>query len=186
MNDNRRYLNQYAMLLGTYMGVFWIAKFCLIPSGLTNTFLMLLFFGLTLVVPYMAYYFTKLYRDRVLGGGIGFSHAWLFIASMFIYASLLTAVGHYVYLEFMDNGYIIDTYNGMLNQLKAEQIPGTEDYIEQMRQGLDLLAGMTPIELVVQQLSNNIFTGMLLALPLALMVRKNITNQKEEKKEGEA
>ena len=105
---------------------------------------------------------------------------------MFIYASLLTAVGHYVYLEFMDNGYIIDTYNGMLNQLKAEQIPGTEDYIEQMRQGLDLLAGMTPIELVVQQLSNNIFTGMLLALPLALMVRKNIPNQEEEKKEGEA
>ncbi len=185
MNETRRYLNQYAMLLGTYMGVYWIAKFCLIPAGLTNTFLMLLFIGLTLCVPFMAYFYTKLYRDRVLGGGIGFTHAWLFITSMFIYASLLTAVGHYVYLEFMDNGYIINTYNGMLNELKAEQIPGTEEYITQMRQGLELLAGMSPIELVVQQLSNNIFIGMLLALPIALAVRKNIPVQ-EEKKEGEA
>ena len=103
---------------------------------------------------------------------------------MFIYASLLTAVGHYVYLEFMDDGYIINTYNGMLNELKAEQIPGTEEYITQMRQGLELLAGMSPIELVVQQLSNNIFTGMVLALPIALAVRKNVPYQEE--KEGEA
>ncbi len=181
MNETRGYLNQFAMLLGTYMGVFWIAKFCLVPMGLTHTFLMLLFFGLTLCVPFMAYYYTKLYRDRVLGGGIGLGHAWLFTTSMFIYASLLTAVAHYVYLEYMDNGYILNTYNGMLNELKAEQIPGTETYINQMREGLNQLASMSSIELVVQQLSNNIFFGMVWAIITALMVRKNVPNQEEVK-----
>ena len=169
------------MLLGTYMGVFWIAKFCLVPMGLTHTFLMLLFIGLTLCVPFMAYYYTKLYRDRVLGGGISLGHAWLFVTSMFIYASLLTAVAHYVYLEYMDNGYILNTYNGMLNELKAEQIPGSEAYINQMREGLNQLAGMSSIELVVQQLSNNIFFGMVWAIITALMVRKNVPNQEEVK-----
>ena len=122
-----------------------------------------------------------MYRDRVLGGSIGFGHAWLFVTSMFIYASLLTAVAHYIYLEFMDNGYILDTYNGMLNELKAEQIPGTEAYINQMREGLNMLAGMSSIELVVQQLSNNIFFGMVWAIITALMVRKNVPNQEEAK-----
>ena len=181
MNENRRYLNQYAMLLGTYMGVFWIAKFCLVPRGLTHTFLMMLFFALTLCVPYVAYKYTKMYRDRVLGGSISWGHAWLFVTSMFIYASLLTAVAHYIYLEFMDNGYILDTYNGMLNELKAEQIPGTENYINQMREGLNMLAGMSSIELVVQQLSNNIFFGMVWAVITALMVQKNVPNQEEVK-----
>ena len=176
MNENRRYLNQFAMMMGTYMGVFWIAKFCLVPMGLTHIFLMLLFIGLTLCVPFMAYYYTKLYRDRLLGGGISFMHAWLFTTSMFIYASLLTAVAHYVYLEYIDNGYILDTYNGMLNELKAEQIPGTEAYINQIREGLNQLATMSSIELVIQQLSNNIFFGMVWAIITALIVRKNVPN----------
>ena len=69
----------------------------------------------------------------------------------------------------------------MLNELKAEQIPGSEAYINQMREGLNQLAGMSSIELVVQQLSNNIFFGMVLAIITALIVRKNVPNQEEVK-----
>jgi len=180
MNETRKYLNQYAMLLGTYLGVFWIAKFCLIPSGMTNAFLMMLFIGLTLCVPFMAHYYTRLYRDRIVGGYITFAHAWLFYASMFIYASLLTAVAHYIYLAYMDNGHIIGTYNEMLNQLKAEQIPGTEGYISQMREGLELLAGMKPIDLVMQQMSNNIFMGLFMGIITAMIIRRKNPKTTEE------
>lgn len=160
------------MVLGTYMGVFWIMKFCLVPFAVTSIFPMFLFVALTLCVPFMGYYYTRLYRDKVLGGSIGFGQAWMFGCGLYIFASLLTAVAHYVYFAFLDNGYIIDTYTASLNSFKAEQIPGTESYIEQIRQALEVLGSMSAIDLVLQLFSNNIFYGIILSLITALIVKK--------------
>lgn len=181
MNEKKSYLNQYAMLLGTYMGLFWIAKFCLVPLALDKFFLMMLFVGLTLCVPFMGYYYTRLYRDRVLGGSIGFRHAWFFGTGMYLYATMLTAVAHYLYFAYIDKGFMLNTYTGMLNQLKTEQLAGTEGYIEQMREALELLAGMSPLDLTIQLMYNNVFYGILMALAAAIVVRKHIPN--EAKKE---
>ena len=74
MGEKRYNMQQYAMIFGTYMGVFWILKFTLVPLGMTSPFLLLLFICLTLCVPFMGYYYTKIYRDKVCGGTIGFLH----------------------------------------------------------------------------------------------------------------
>jgi len=173
MSDTRRNLNHYAMLLGTYMGIYWILKFCLVPFAVTNFFAMMLFIGLTICVPFMGYYYTRLYRDKVLGGYINFVHAMLFTCSLYIFASLLTAMAHYIYFEFLDNGYIINTYTNSLNTLQAENIPGTEGYLQQIREALNLLSSMSAIDLAIQLLSNNIFYGILLSVVTALIVKKN-------------
>lgn len=47
------------MHFGTYMGAYWILKFILFPLGLTIPFLLFLFFGLTLGVPFMGYYYAR-------------------------------------------------------------------------------------------------------------------------------
>ena len=65
MGEKRYNMQQYAMIFGTYMGVFWILKFTLVPLGMTSPFLLLLFICLTLCVPFMGYYYTKIYRDKV-------------------------------------------------------------------------------------------------------------------------
>ena len=97
------------MIFGTYMGLFWILKFILVPLGLTSPFLLLLFICLTICVPFMGYYYTKLYRNRVCDGSITFFHAWLFNVFMYVCASLLTSAAHYVYFAFIDQGYILNT-----------------------------------------------------------------------------
>ncbi|KAA6309658.1 hypothetical protein EZS27_038897, partial [termite gut metagenome] len=92
MANNGINIQKYAMSFGTYMGLFWIAKFSLFPLGLTNPFLLLLFLGLTLVVPFMGCYYARMFRDKVCGGEIRFIRAWIFMIFMYMFAALLTAM----------------------------------------------------------------------------------------------
>lgn len=80
------------MHFGTYMGIYWILKFILFPLGFHIPFLSLLFVILTLAVPFIGYHYVKMYRDKICGGSIQFSHAVLFTIFMYMFASLLVAV----------------------------------------------------------------------------------------------
>lgn len=110
-------MQRYAMLFGTYMGGFWILKFILFPVGLSVPFLLFLFMGLTLCVPFMGYYYARMYRNQVCGGGISFLHAWIFTVFMYMFAALLAAVAHYIYFRFIDHGYVINTCETMVDTL---------------------------------------------------------------------
>lgn len=96
MTENRNYLQKYAMHFGTYMGAYWILKFILFPLGFTIPFLSLLFMGLTIGVPFIGYHYVKMYRNKICGGAISFAHACLFTLFMYMFASLLVAVAHYI------------------------------------------------------------------------------------------
>lgn len=98
------------MHFGTYMGIYWILKFILFPLGFHIPFLSLLFVILTLSVPFIGYHYAKMYRDKICGGSIQFSHAMLFTIFMYMFASLLVAVAHYAYFQFIDHGFIINSY----------------------------------------------------------------------------
>lgn len=172
MADNRGYMQRYAMLFGTYMGVFWIIKFAFFPLGLNTPFLFFLFLGLTLCVPFMGYYYVKMFRDRVCGGSIGFLRAWAFTVLIYLFAAMLTAIAHYIYFRFIDHGFIISTYEAMLENVKASQIPGVEAYLGQLDEAVSLMSGLTPTDITIQLLSQNVFYGSLLAIPTALFAMR--------------
>ncbi len=172
MTENKSGMQQYAMIFGTYMGLFWILKFILVPTGLTSSFLLLLFLCLTLCVPFMGYYYTRLYRDRVCGGSITFLHALMFNIFMYACASLLTSAAHYVYFGFIDEGYILDTCRGMLTELKRENLPGMEEYLRQVKESLDMVAALSPTDIVLRMLGSNIYYCTLLSVPTALFAMK--------------
>ncbi|KAA6325300.1 hypothetical protein EZS27_025465 [termite gut metagenome] len=90
VTDNKTSLHKYAMQFGTYMGIYWIAKFILLPLGFTYSFLFFLFAGLTIAVPFMGYHYARIFRDKVCGGKIKFMQAWVFILFMYAFAALLT------------------------------------------------------------------------------------------------
>ena len=75
--------------------------------GLSVPFLLFLVMGLTLCVPFMGYYYARMYRNQVFGGGISFLHAWIFTVFMYMFAALLAAVAHYIYFRFIDHGYAV-------------------------------------------------------------------------------
>lgn len=163
---------QYAMLFGTYMGGFWILKFILSTIGLTVPFLSFLFMGLTLCVPFMGYYYVRMYRNTVCRGSISFLHAWIFTIFMYTFAALLTAVAHYIYFRFLDHGYVINAYESQVELLEKSGVAGIETYVDLFRESLDTIRTLTPIDIVMQLVSWNVFCGSLLAIPTALFVMK--------------
>ena len=171
MQTKKGNMQQYAMIFGTYMGIFWILKFALIPLGLTHPFLSLLFICLTICVPLMGYYYTRLYRDRVCGGVIPFMHAWSFNILMYMCAALLTAIAHYVYFQYIDEGYILNTCRETLETLMST--PGMEVNSGQIKQALETMERLTPVDIMLNMLQTNVFFCVLLGIPTALLVMRN-------------
>ena len=166
MTENRGYTQRYAMLFGTYMGGFWILKFILFPVGLSVPFLLFLFMGLTLCVPFMGY------RNQVCGGGISFLHAWIFTVFMYMFAALLAAVAHYIYFRFIDHGYVINTCETMVDTLAQSNMPGMDSYIATYQEALETARLLSPIDITLQMISSNVFWGSILAFPTALFVMR--------------
>lgn len=165
-------MRRYAMVFGTYMGGYWILKFLFFPLGLMVPFLLFLFVGLTLCVPFMGYHYTKMYRNQVCGGNISFLRAWMFTVVMYIFAALLTAVAHYIYFRFIDHGFVINAYETMLNNFSRSDIPGMEAYVIQLKDVMTVMQTLTPIDITMQLVSQNVFYGSLLAIPTALFVMR--------------
>lgn len=172
MAENRGYMQRYAMLFGTYMGGFWILKFILFPVGLSVPFLLFLFMGLTLCVPFMGYYYARMYRNQVCGGGISFLHAWIFTVFMYMFAALLAAVAHYIYFRFIDHGYVINTCETMVDTLAQSNMPGMDSYIATYQEALETARLLSPIDITLQMISSNVFWGSILAFPTALFVMR--------------
>ncbi|KAA6332684.1 hypothetical protein EZS27_018837 [termite gut metagenome] len=177
MANNRINTQKYAMSFGTYMGLFWIAKFSLFPLGLTNPFLLILFLGLTLAVPFMGCYYARMFRDKVCGGEIRFIRAWIFMIFMYMFAALLTAMAHYIYFRFIDKGFIVNTYIEILDSGAFANISGIEEYMTQWKEGANLIRSMTPIELTLNLMSQNVFYCTILSLIIAPFVMKKNTSK---------
>lgn len=172
MTENRTFLQKYAMQFGSFMGIYWILKFALFPLGLSMPFLQLLFLFFTACVPFLGYYYVRLYREKICGGGIGFVHAWLFTLFMYMFAALLTSVAHYIYFQFIDHGYIVNTYIGLLKEFKSLKMPGFGNSISQLEDALNVASTLRPIEITMQLISQNVLYGSILAIPTALIVKK--------------
>ena len=174
MREDRSNLQRIAMAAGTLMGVFWIIKFVFFPWGMSFSPMMLVFGALTICVPFLGYRFACQYRDKYANnnGSIGFVHAFTFCLFMYMYASLLTSVAHLIYFQFIDHGFILEKLQEMFESVKASPLPGMDDYLSQYQLALDTYAILNPVDITLQLVSQNMFYGLLMALPTALIVKR--------------
>jgi len=200
-------LIHYAMNFGAVMGGYYIGKFCLFPISLRSSFAGMLFLGLTLMVPFLIYRLTTLYRDRYMGGNITFSHALAFAILTMGFGSLLASVAHYIYFAFIDGGMMVETLEQNIEQMaslltaptgegaaamtdtmaiatpsiidtttvatesmaeEAAAIAASiDDYITMLRTTTEQIKAMTPIDMTLGMLSNNLSWSIIVALPVA-------------------
>ena len=172
----------YAMNFGMVVGMYYILKFCLFPMSLRSTVAGMLFIGLTLVVPLLVYRLTRLYRDRYMGGNVTFAHALAFAMLTMAFGSLLASVAHYIYFAFIDEGMMVGALEQSIEQmvalLSAENMPegvavqdvSIDDYITMLRTTVTQIEAMSPIDMTIGMLSNNVSWSIIVALPVALFV----------------
>ena len=173
MTDQRKTFQEAAMRYGTMMGIFWTLKFVLFPLGMQSPLLLMAFFLLTLIVPVVGFFLVRQYRDRECEGVLTFSRAFLFTSFMYLFATLFVTIAHYIYFRYLDNGLIVGTYQEMLTQMNTVATADMKASIEQFQQALDIIAGLSPLDISIQLITQNVFYCTLIALPTALLVRKN-------------
>lgn len=175
MTGNSGYMQRYAMLFGAYMSILWICKFIFffLPAlqG-PNDVLFLLFILATLFVPFLGYYYAKRYRDLACEGVISFASAWLFTAFMYVCAALLTSIVHYVYFRYFDQGYVIGQLRAIIDAIPTEEVPLAASYMETMDNNIDMLETLTPFDIMITMLVQNIYYGVWLSLFTALFVMR--------------
>ena len=183
MTEKKTTLQQDAMYYGTLMGIFWTLKFILFPLGMTMPVMLVAFFILTFIgVPVLGVSLVRQYRDRVCQGTLPFSRAFLFTTFMYMFAALFATIAHYIYFRYMDNGLIVGTYQDILAQMSA--IASTEEMkasLDQFQQALDIISSLSPLDISIQLITQNIFYCTLLAIPTALLVKRkgpqNLTHE---------
>lgn len=173
MTEKKRNFQEDAMRYGTIMGIFWTLKFVLFPMGMTMPLLLMAFFLLTLIVPVAGFFLVRQYRDKECQGILSFSRAFLFTSFMYLFAALFATIVHYIYFRFMDNGLIVNTYQDMLNQMSTVTTDDLKPSLEQFQQALDIIATLSPLEISIQLITQNIFYCTLIALPTAILVMRN-------------
>ena len=176
MTDQRKNYQEAAMRYGTVMGIFWTLKFVLFPMGMQSPLLLMAFFLLTLIVPVAGFFLVRQYRDRECGGVLSFSRAFLFTSFMYLFAALFATIAHYVYFRYIDGGLIVNTYQDMLTQMEAIATADMKASLDQFQQALDIIAALSPLEISIQLITQNVFYCTLIALPTALLVKRNPQN----------
>ena len=164
------------MRYGTVMGIFWTLKFVLFPMGMQSPLLLMAFFLLTLIVPVAGFFLVRQYRDCECGGVLSFSRAFLFTSFMYLFAALFATIAHYVYFRYIDGGLIVNTYQDMITQMEAIATADMKASLDQFQQALDIIAALSPLEISIQLITQNVFYCTLIALPTALLVKRNPQN----------
>jgi hypothetical protein len=67
----------------------------------------------------------------------------------------------------------------MFETVKDNPLPGMDNYLQQYQLAIDTYAILNPVDITLQLVSQNMFYGLLMALPTALIVKKknNIENR---------
>lgn len=152
-----------AMSYGFSLGIFWIVKYIFYMFSMRFSYLVVIYWGMSLVVPYLAYWLTKRYRED-LGGVISFSQAWRFGVLIYLFAAMLVSVMHYVFYRFVaPPDFLSSAVEQTIASLKQMQVDSKViSSIESMN--------FSPIHMALQGILNNIFYGIILSLPVAALV----------------
>ena len=152
-----------AMSYGFSLGIFWIVKYIFYMFSMRFSYLVVIYWGMSLVVPYLAYLLTKRYRED-LGGVISFSRAWRFGVLIYLFAAMLVSVMHYVFYRFVaPPDFLSSAVEQTIVSLKQMQVDSKViSSIESMN--------FSPIHMALQGILNNIFYGIILSLPVAALV----------------
>lgn len=181
-----RQTNAFAMNYALLFGLYWIAGFICFVNSLQHTLLSLLFYFILASSPVIGYIMLRNFRDRVCNGIINFGRGYLFTMLLYFYAALLLALAVWIYFKYLDHGEFISNYINLLEspdikaafaQENVQSISGGVS-INDLKRMLENLQTLSPIVYAANVLDINIFLGIILAIPTALIAASRKGNSK--------
>lgn len=168
MGEHRNLLLKAAMTYGLAMGVYWVMKYIFFVLSLSVPMMSVIYWMLTMAVPLIAYRMTKLYRLQI-GGKIGFFHAWQFGILLYFFAALIVSLAHYVFYRYIaPPDFVASTIGQFATMMNGSNMdPELLKELQAMQ--------ITPIQMAIQGIFNNLFYGIILSIPVAAILCRNNT-----------
>ena len=174
MGEEKNRFTQSAMFSGTLLGLIWIIKFPMYITGLTHPMLSLLFLFLTFASPFLAGYLTLRYRKRERGGELTFLQAWGYLLLLYLCASMLVAIVHFLYFNYFDHNYLLPYIQEQFQLLLSQnQVP--KENLEETEKAFTSLTHLSPRDITIQLFLSNLFFASFIAPLTALFVYKRRT-----------
>ena len=170
-----RQLKAYARIDGALLCLVWTLSLACMVGYFSHPSLGTLSSLSAMSTPFLAYHLTRRFRDKVRDGILSFMRALAYSLHIFFYASVLFALVQYVYFAYIDGGYLFEQYRQMFASAEGEAVLQAYGITES--ELLEVFTSLTPIELGLQFMTVNIFVGIVLSLPVALLVRRRGSNQ---------
>ena len=171
--EEYKQLKAFARQDGALLSLLWIGALICYIQGMANPLLGILSLVLIVVSPFYAASRLRHFRDYAREGTISYMRAYGYTIMTYFYAGLLLAVAVFVYFNFMDNGYLLEQISRTMNTEESQQVIKMYGLTtDQMKQALEELAALRPIDYALNILTIIISTGFLLGLPTAAVMQK--------------
>jgi len=172
---------------GTFTGLVWSAAFLAFTEGMVNSNFLTLTAGmcLTCLGLVLPVYLAWRYKQHLTAPGdrVSWGMAWTFACFTLIYASTVTGVAQFIYFNFIDKGRLIEFLQTIMSSKEVigqyTRI-GAADILEQSREQLALIAGLSPIELALNLYANSIMGSIILSIPVAFVAHRKCRDMKAE------
>ncbi|MCR5680742.1 MAG: DUF4199 domain-containing protein [Prevotella sp.] len=165
-------LKAFARVDGLWMGLLWVSSFVCYLLGLSSPGLGLVAMILAIVTPFLAFRRLKRYRDEVADGVLSFMRGWGYVVLLFMYGSLILAAVQFVYFAFIDKGFFANAFANMMADTQTNAAIADMGLTDMVKQGIEGLRSMRPIDLVLNILTSNLFLGVLMAVPIAAVAKR--------------
>lgn len=162
-------LKAFARIDGAILAVVWFASMWFMfkmPDTVWGPALML-------STPFFLLWRLLSFRNNALDGVISFRRALAFTCYIFFYASILFALGQYVYFAYLDKGSFMQLLNESMNVMKPYyKAQGIN--MNDLDIALRTVKMMKPVDLTFTFMMNNLLIGALVSPLISLMGKRQV------------
>jgi len=173
-------MKAFARVDGALLALLWIGSFACYVLGLATPFYGLVAMLLMVATPFFVGARLGKFRDVGLGGIISLRRGWAYSVYVFFYAAILLALAQYVYFAFIDQGYLMLAFTQALSTPEAKQMIEDAGMQQAVRESLESMGQLRPIDYALNVLTFNIMVGIVLGLPIGALMKRSqrLENQK--------
>jgi hypothetical protein len=167
-------MKAYARQDGFFLALLWTASFACYILGITNELLGMLALGLAVMTPFFVAGRLRKFRDEGREGLISFGRGYAYTVFVFFYGAVLLAVVQFIYFAYVDHGYLLSTFSKMLSSDEGRALVKQYGMTQMVEESLSEMANIRPIDYALNILTVNIVIGFVLALPIGLVMQRNV------------
>lgn len=154
---------------GLKLGLFWVFSFALFIGNFHYAICGIFWMATMVFTPFLVGMFTRRYADTSLEGVISYRHAYAHGFLTVFYAALILAITQWAYFAYLDNGFVVNRYIGMLSdnefQKSMEAMGYSKKTVEEL---VSALRELRPIDIALEMMWSNVIAGFIISLTTAL------------------